>query len=205
MMPRFAMLLAVAATIASWAPPMVFGLLEPGYRSVRDYISELGAAGATNAGVVNLTFLLAGALVVAACAALRRALPAGPAAVGGLTLVSLIGVSWLVAGMVPCDAGCPAEGSTNQIVHNTTGLAGYLGGASGLLWLGATLRRDGAPWHAAVTTACGVVVLAALVAMATPELNGVRGLSQRVGEAAVFGWLLVTAPRATAARTSLST
>ncbi len=165
---------------------------------MRDYISELGATGATNAGAVNLTFLLAGALVAAACAALRRTPPGGPAAVGGLALVSLIGVSWLVAGVVPCDAGCPSEGSTSQAVHNTVGLIGYLGGASGLLWLGSTLKRAGAPWHAAVTTTCGIVALGALVAMATPALGDVRGLSQRVGEAAVFGWLLFTAQRAPA-------
>lgn len=199
-MPRPALFLAVAATLTAHVPPLAFGAIEPGYSSVRDYISELGASGATNAGAVNVTFVLAGALVAATCAALRRALPAGPAAVGGLTLVSLIGVSWLVAGVVPCDAGCPAEGSTNQAIHNTVGLVGYLGGASGLLWLGATLRRSGALWHAAVTTACGVAALVALVAMATPDLSDVRGLSQRAGEAAVFGWLLLTAHSAPTAR-----
>ena len=63
------------------------------------------------------------------------------------------------------------------------------------LWLGAPLKRTGAHWHAAVTTSCGVVALAALAAMAAPALDEVRGLSQRVGEAAVFGWMLFTATR----------
>ena len=122
-------------------------------------------------------------------------MPAGAAAAGGLALVALIGVSWTVAGVLLCDAGCPAEGSASQAVHNTVGLLGYLGGAVGLLWLGAPLKRTGAHWHAAVTTSCGVVALAALAAMAAPALDEVRGLSQRVGEAAVFGWMLFTATR----------
>ena len=110
-------------------------------------------------------------------------MPAGAAAAGGLALVALIGVSWTVAGVLPCDAGCPAEGSASQAVHNTVGLLGYLGGAVGLLWLGAPLKRTGAHWHAAVTTSCGVVALAALAA-------------------AVFGWMLFTATRTPAARAS---
>jgi len=109
-------------------------------------------------------------------------------------------VSWIVASVSPCDVGCPAEESLSQAVHNTVGLLGYLGGASGLLWLGTTLKRTGAHWHAAVTTACGVVALAALAARAAPALDEVRGLSQRVGEAAVFGWMLFTATRPAAAR-----
>ena len=181
--------------MAAHVPPLLFGLLEPGYHWTRDYISELGASGAAHAGAVNATFLAAGLLTVAACVALRRALPTGAAAAGGLALVALIGVSWTVAGVSPCDVGCPAEGSASQAVHNTVGLLGYLGGASGLLWLGTTLKRTGAHWHAAVTTTCGVVALAALAAMAAPALDEVRGLSQRVGEAAVFGCMLFTATR----------
>ena len=194
-MSRLVSALTGAATIAAHVPPLLFGMLEPGYRWTRDYISELGASGAAHAGAVNATFLAAGLLTVAACVALRRALPTGAAAAGGLALVALIGVSWTVAGVSPCDVGCPAEGSTSQAVHNTAGLLGYLGGASGLLWLGTTLKRTGAYWHAAVTTSCGGVALAALAAMAAPALDEVRGLSQRVGEAAVFGWMLFTATR----------
>ena len=133
-----------------------------------------------------------------------------------MALVSLIGVSWIVAGVSPCDVGCPAAGSLSQAVHNTVGLLGYLGGASGLLWLGTTLKRTGAHWHAlartgthwhaAVTTACGVVALAALAALAAPALDEVRGLSQRVGEAAVPGGRpgveARTAGRSTSARSA---
>ena len=199
-MSRLAPRLVVLATLAAWVPSILFGLLEPGYSVVRDYISELGASGATHAALVNLTFLMAGALVVATCVTLRPALPAVGAAAGGIALVSLIGVSWLVAGVAPCDAGCPAEGSGRQAVHNLAGLLGYSGGAMGLLWLGSTLRKSDAHRQAAVTTACGAIVLAALVAMAAPALGEVRGLSQRVGEAAVFGWMLFIALRPTGAR-----
>lgn len=154
-MSRLAPPLVVLATLAAWVPPILFGLVEPGYSVVRDYISELGASGATHAALVNLAFLMAGALVVATCVALRPALPAVGAAAGGVALVSLMGVSWLVAGLAPCDAGCPAEGSDRQAVHNLAGLLGYAGGAMGLLWLGHTLRKAERPYSGGCSSSRG--------------------------------------------------
>lgn len=185
-------LLAAAATAAAWLPPVVFGRRWPGYSPSRDFISELGAAGAPDAAAVNLTFLLAGVLFVAVCAALARA--AGRGAVA-LALVSLVGWSYVVVAFAPCDAGCPAEGSPTQALHNTVGAVGYLGGGIGLLLLarGRESRRDAPAWLA---TAAGLLAIGGLVAMGAPELAGVRGAAQRVVEGGVFVWLLVAAHRA---------
>ncbi len=181
--------LAAAATAAVWLPPVVFGWRWETYRAGRDFISELGAAGAPDAAAVNATFLVGGLLFVAACVALARAAGRGAAT---LALVSLVGWSYIVVAFVPCDAGCPAEGSPAQALHNAVGALGYLGGGIGLLLAarrGDRVRR--APSWLAV--AAGLVAIGGLVAMGAPELADVRGAAQRVVEAAIFAWLLVDA------------
>lgn len=109
---------------------MVFGWRWDAYRAGRDFISELGAAGAPDAAAVNGSFLVGGVLFVAACVALARAAGRGAAT---LALVSLVGWSYCVVAFVPCDAGCPAKGSPAQALHNAVGALGYLGGGVGLL------------------------------------------------------------------------
>lgn len=181
--------LAAAATAAVWLPPVVFGWRWEAYRAGRDFISELGAAGAPDAAAVNATFLVGGGLFVAACVALARAAGRGAAA---LALVSLVGWSYVVVAFVPCDAGCPAEGSPAQALHNAVGALGYLGGGIGLLLAS---RTPGGARHAPSWLAgtAGLVAIGGLVAMGAPELADVRGAAQRVVEAAVFAWLLVEA------------
>jgi len=183
--------LAVAATLAAWLPPLVFGVRWPDYRASRDFISELGAVGAPDAGAVNVSFVLAGLLLVAACLAMARRTPGGRRAVA-LGLLSCVGWSYVMAAFVPCDAGCPAEGSATQMLHNTAGGLAYLAGAVGLLLAagGHPGEARGPAWLAIVA---GLVALGSLLGMGAAELAEVRGAIQRLGEAAIFTWLLVEA------------
>jgi hypothetical protein len=181
----------MAATLAAWVPPIVFGLRWPDYRASRDFISELGATGAPDASAVNVSFLAAGLLFMAACVLIARR-KGGGRAMAALSLVSLVGVSYIVAAVVPCDAGCPSEGSATQMLHNGVGGLGYLAAAIGLfLAAGAPFPAPSGPrWLAA---ASGAIALASLMGMGAPELSGVRGAVQRLGEAGIFTWLLVEA------------
>lgn len=180
-------LLALAATAAVWLPPFVFAARWPAYSAVRDYISELGASGAPDAAAVNATFAAAGLLLVALCVGLARARPALRLA---LTLVSAVGWSYLLATIAPCDAGCPADGSPTQALHNSAGALGYLLGGLGLMAARRPLATLGEPRLAWSALLAGVVAVAGLVAMANPELDDVRGLCQRFVELGVSAWLL---------------
>jgi hypothetical membrane protein len=182
--------LAVLATVVAWAPPTAFGVLWPAYSPVRDYISELGAQGAPYAAAVNASFLAAGVLFVTTCLALSRRQSASRT---GLLLVSAIGWSYVVAAFARCDAGCPAEGSATQAVHNTVGALGYLLGGIGLLRVAGPLAKNHQDSAAVLARVAGLTALAGLIAMAAPELGDVRGLVQRVVEFGVFAWLLVAA------------
>lgn len=189
--------LAVATAVVAHVPPLVFGAMTPGYRLASQYISELGASGAPYGPIVSLgTFLPAGVLFVLTCLALADTLPRTRAVRLGLRLVALIGVSWIVAALAPCDAGCPVEGSPRQAVHNLSGVVGYLGGGVGFLVLAGALRAyGGSATRVGLTACCGVVLVAGLVAIGAPELAAVRGLAQRVMELSASAWMLAVAFR----------
>ena len=174
---------------------MIFGALTPGYSHVSQYISELGAIDARYGGLVSLgTFLPAGVLLVLTCLALMTRVPPTRTARLGLAMVALIGVSWIVAGFAPCDAGCPAEGSPRQGIHNLAGALGCLGGGAGFLMLAAALRAAGAPaMRVGWTAATGVMLVAGLFVMAAPDLATVRGALQRVMEWTASAWILAAA------------
>lgn len=189
-MPRALRSLALTATAVTWVPPLVFGWRWRDYSAPRDFISELGAVDAPDAAAVNVAFAVAGLLVVTLCIALARRLPALRLA---MTLMSAVGWSYLVAASVPCDAGCPAEGSGRQAMHNAVGALGYLLGGVGLFVAARPLLARGQTALAWLARAAGVTALAGLMAMGTPELGDVRGASQRIVELGVFVWLLAAA------------
>ncbi len=194
-MTRLARPLAIAALLWAHVPAVLVGALTPGYRASTQYISELGAIGAPYGQVVSLgTFLPAGVLLMLACLALTSRLPSTRAARFGLAMVALIGLSWVVAAFAPCDAGCPAEGTPRQALHNLGGAIGYIGSGVGLFVLAGALRKAGATVaRVALTAACGLVLLVGLVAMATPQMAPVRGSLQRVMELTASAWILAAA------------
>jgi hypothetical protein len=106
--------------------------------------------------------------------------------------LATVGVSYLVAAVFPCDAGCPGSGSLSQSVHNAFGFLEYVGALVGLVLLGSAFRAS-AVWRALspVCLGCAVVLGVGFVAMLIPPLESVRGLSQRIAEAAIFVWLAV--------------
>lgn len=196
-MPLPVRTLALAAALVAHVPPLVAGVLTPGYSPIRQYISELGAIDAPHGALVSFgTFLPAGVLLVLTCLALGTRVPPTPRARLGLALLALLGVSWVVAAFAPCDAGCPAEGSARQALHNLGGIVGYLGAGAGLLLLAGAWRTAGAPaMHVRLTTACGLLLIVGLFVMPAPEVAAVRGAVQRVMELAASGWMIAAAWR----------
>jgi hypothetical protein len=173
--------------------PLVGGRLEPGYSHVSQYISELGAEGASHAAWVSLGgFAPTGALVLGFLAFASGSLPGGLTRWAGLLAFAGVGACYLIAAFFPCDAGCPAQGSTSQQIHNASALLLYAGAPAGMLLLCAAFR--GAPrWRPLVpaSAACAAVAFAGFLALLAPPLDGLRGLSQRVAEGAIFFWIAV--------------
>jgi hypothetical protein len=171
--------------------PIIGAGAEPSYSHAAQFISELGAAGAANPKLVaSAGFAPIGVLVLLFLACAASAMPRSWRCTVGLICFAAVGNAYLIAAWFPCDAGCPVDGSWSQSVHNLFGLLEYVGAVAGLLLLASALQ--GAPaWRAMVPVCvgCALLVAAGLVTMLVPGLHPYRGLSQRVAEAGIFGWV----------------
>ncbi len=181
----------LAAAALALLVPLVGAQGEPAYSHVGQFISELGARGAAHPSLVAAAgFAQIGALVLAFLAFASGLLPRSRRKTMGVACLAAVGVAYLVSAVFPCDAGCPASGSTSQSIHNLFGFFEYAGALSGLLLVGSALRVS-PPWRPlalACMLAAGLVG-AGFLAMLVPELGAVRGLSQRLAEAAIFSWI----------------
>lgn len=92
--------------------PAIFGMQQPGYSHLRDYISELGANGAPYADWVNyFGFLPIGVLVLFVCFMLPAILPKNRITIAACIFLLSLSIAYVGASIAPCDLGCPAEGS----------------------------------------------------------------------------------------------
>lgn len=98
--------------------------------------------------------------------------------------------------------GLSPSGSVSQSVHNTFGLLEYAGALVGLTLLGSAFRESGV-WSSLspLCRGCALAVGAGFAAMLVPQLESVRGLSQRIAEAAIFLWVAVASVFLLRART----
>jgi hypothetical protein len=184
---------ACGLAAAAWAflVPSVAGCAIPSYSHVSQFISELGASGAPHGSLVSVAgFVVTGLLVLGFLGLARGVLPGRRLAATGAACLSLVGVAYLVSAAFPCDPGCPSAGSSAQAIHNLFGLLEYLGAVSGLLLLAAAFRAD-AGWRrpAAASAIAATLVVLGFAGMLLPALEAVRGISQRVAEASIFGWV----------------
>ena len=186
----------IAGPIVFVAVVIVAGTLYADYSHVSQAISELGGEGSEVAWLQNTNFIVLGLLVLAFATALARAtggwLP-GPA------LVTVFGLSSAIAnGLLPCDLGC-AGSTTVGLLHNITGLTGFVAAIAGMLVLARRWRHDprwaGHARFSRVAAYVAIVGLVAFIATKATEAEGIDGLAQRVFVLALLGWMLVTGIR----------
>lgn len=184
--------LVVAGLALALVVAVVGGASYPGYDHVSQYISELGARGApTGAAVSWLGFLPTGVLLVAGCGLAAVSMRARPLVAVGFVLLAGYGSGYALSAPLPCDFQCGrgASPSAGQMAHELMGVVTYLSGIVGLAVLAVGLARQPTRAVAAVVAVCAVAAFLAFGVMAGAE--AVRGLAQRVLEAAVGGSLLL--------------
>lgn len=185
---------AVLAAAAAGLPVWYFARRRPGYSHVRQTISELGERGAPDAKQVAIfAFAPAGHAVWLFVAALAFAVPEftrGPE----LWLFALLGAGYVGAAMFACDPGAPLLGTWRNNVHNLVAGLGYFGAVAGMIELGRAMEDVPALQSISeVSRVIGQVTFFGvfLLSFETP----VRGLIQRLVEAAIHGWMLLVAIR----------
>lgn len=187
--------IAILAVVPAWLL-MLFGssALKPGYSHVSQYISELNAIGTPYGwqiglfGFVPFGLLLAVVLILAA-----PLLPIRGIARAGYWMLLLEAVAYIGSAFAPCDAGCPADGSLSQQLHNLLGLLTYLGTCMAVVLLACGTGLRSSTRLMLLVTA--MLWLLLFFAMVLPPFEPVRGLLQRTGEAMLYGTLLTLAWR----------
>src|SRR5690348_3480633 len=108
------------------AGPLLFTLvmlicasLRPNYNHISYFISELGATGTANAGLMNFAgFIPSGILIALFGFSLIGFFPKSFLTRAGSALVIIFGIGMAVAGLFSCDPGCPREGSLENNIHD---------------------------------------------------------------------------------------
>lgn len=191
MMIRVAGVLGLLSGIMAFAFPVVFGGLDPAYDSARDFISELGAVDAPNAGLVNTYgFLPTG---VAMCVFVILAWAVSPrswSAFFGFAGLFLFAAGYVGAAFFQCDAGCrPENPSFDHILHSLFAAPGYLLAPGFMASLAVAARGwPGGGWLAPLA---GIGAVVSVVALSNFLSDGPQaGLWQRILEACVLTWVL---------------
>jgi hypothetical membrane protein len=170
------------------------GVLTTGYTHVGQKISELGGEHAEYALLQSANFIVLGVFTLGFAWALARTM--GPPYRGPM-LIGLFAVSSGIGnGMFQCDVACAGE-TAEGLLHNLTGLLGFLAAIAGMLILARRWRED-PEWrvHAGSTRNSAVVAVGGLVwFIATQALDAqaFSGVAQRVFVAALLVWIVATA------------
>lgn len=187
---RFALLLLILGEVVQWGTILIGAMAYPGYDSVRQYVSELGATGAVTGQAVSwFGFFPSGALIIGFCliaaVLLRRNVPA----VVGLLLLAWYAFGLIGAAIYPCAFECGrSEPSAAQMMHDLIGGTGYLAGVLGVLVASLAVGKTQAKWLLPLGLVCfGVAFLTFGAVLADIEM---RGLVQRVLEGALTVFLL---------------
>ena len=185
--------LAYVAVIAGVIVVGPFGY--PGYDSLGQHISEMGATGAPHGPTISALFIASSVLMIAFWLLCLKALPFNTLRAAGLTLLAANGAGLLGAGVYPCDFECArTDPSVAQQLHDLFGGLGYLSGVLGLFLLALGLRSlDG--WSRLFPLVMFCAVAAALsFPLIAPEFPW-HGAAQRVLEAAFMVAILAVAVR----------
>jgi len=191
---RFAALGGVIGPILFATLVIVNGVVYDGYSHVSQKISELGGEGAEYAILQNVNFVMIGVLTLGLSWALARVL--GPPYVGP-ALIGLFGLfSSIANGLLPCDVGCNGE-TTVGLLHNVTGLSGFIAAIVGMFVLARRWREDPA-WqsHALFTKRAASVAMVGLVWFVitqAADIQSLAGVAQRTFVGALLLWIAVTA------------
>ena len=185
--------LAYVAVIAGVIVVGPFGY--PGYDSLGQHISEMGATGAPHGPTISALFIASSVLMIAFWLLCLKALPFNTLRAAGLILLAANGAGLLGAGVYPCDFECArTDPSVAQQLHDLFGGLGYLSGVLGLFLLALGLRSlDG--WSRLFPLVMFCAVAAALsFPLIAPEFPW-HGAAQRVLEAAFMVAILAVAVR----------
>lgn len=200
-------LASIAGQLAWVAIVVVAGLIEPGYSSVRDAVSELGAGTAARPWLFNVGVTIWGLSLIAAAVALVLDGPRGWRGRLGPALIALTGLAQILDGFpfpadcrTTIDAGCYAREQAGNVSwqHAAHGWTYFFGAIAlqlsvfAMAWRFRGDRRWGrADLLAFAGGLLGLAIFGGLFFISGPAtgLEGHHGLDQRLALAAGGFWV----------------
>lgn len=168
--------------------------IKPGYSQLSNFVSEYNATGTPWAGTLTYAGYLATAVLLSAF--LVSAAPL--AQVSGMSrwgfwLLWSVPASYFLAVIAPCDAGCPIEGSTSQLMHNFLAIVTYFGMGASIALVSLASKFRAFKLRRTFILLVGIAFPVVFVAMVQPEFAPWRGLLQRSLDIALAASLILIA------------
>ena len=160
--------------------------IKPGYSQLSNFVSEYNATGTpwantlTYAGFVATTALVSCFLVAAA-----PITQVSGVSRFGFWLLWSVPFSYFVGAIAPCDAGCPAEGSTSQLWHNALSVLAYFGMGISVALVSLAPGFRSFKLRRTFMLLTGIAFPVVFVAMVQPDFAPWRGLLQRLLDVAM--------------------
>jgi hypothetical membrane protein len=178
---------------------IVAGAIRPDYSHLNQFISELGAAGTADAWVMNvLGFITSGVLMAGFGLATIRLLSSGRRSIIAGGLITLYGLCMIVAGIFPCDPGCPLPPpSVAATIHDRVSTVSLLAAVAGTGLWAVEFRRlafFSDLWKLSAVLAGASLLLLVVVGLSL-ESRVLIGLWQRLLVATLFVWSSIVAMR----------
>ena len=116
---------------------ILVGETTPDYDPMSQFVSELAAADAPYAGIMNWAGVIpfGTGIFLFAIGFFKRTHFDHFTVLGG-GLLALSGLGFVMAGLYQCDAGCPFEGSRSQFIHNWTAFSAFILAFLAAIWIG---------------------------------------------------------------------
>lgn len=188
---RLLLVLSILYTIGFY---FIGSAIKPGYSQLSNFVSEYNATGTARANTLTYAGFLATSVLLSAF--LISATPlvqvSGASRLGFWLLWSLP-ASFFLALFAPCDAGCPIEGSTSQLMHNLYAIVTYFGMGAGIALISLARKFSAFKLRRAFMLLVGVAFPVVFVIMIQPDIAPWRGLIQRLLDVALAASLILIA------------
>ena len=187
-------LLLVASILYVIGFYFVGSAMKPGYSQLSNFVSEYNATGTARANTLTYAGFLATSILLSAFLIYATPLVqvSGVSRLGFWLLWSLP-ASFFLAIFAPCDAGCPIEGSTSQLMHNLYAIVTYFGMGVGIALVSLAPGFSAFKLRRTFMLLVGVAFPVVFVIMIEPDVAPWRGLLQRLLDVALAVALVLVA------------
>jgi hypothetical membrane protein len=193
---RGLLLAGFVAPVVLTVAVVLAGRFEPDYSHVSQFVSELGAVGASHQKSFSYGGLfLSGLLTFLFALGLYTRVKPNIALVASCGLAALAGFGRLLAGLFPCDAGCVIEDmSMPAAIHASAGFVALTSGALApvLFAIGLLRYRQSPLYRLSVGLGFASLVLVVIFFGFAKELTYI-GVIQRLALASFYAWVVAVA------------